>query len=784
MKRFCFAIFAIVGIILLAIVFWHNTSDRGKGAELQEVATSDVDTTSDAPTRVDASWESAISGDTYDLPVSVASKLTMDDRMALQLLIHINWVASRIRRNGTILEDEYNQINVANVNLSYLKDPEAVESLKSLSTAITNARKKRGDEHMAQHVRDTQLRNALFSSAPNPVAIVSKDWRAMAFVAVQAGFSWFMNYRAIRSEVKLQYDQEMWRIEKDDMENITVFYNEMLNHQSGMVNKYNIDDMYRVTDQDFARLLDHLESNTGNDRDTYDFLVQNEKRYVLSAFYWYHRGVLARKLQRESEALKCFRTFQSIYVPFIRHDKMAALVAQGIIELLGRHGNTPEREEIERQMEIIEKNAQPEDWELHYFMAAIYQDFLNDNTKGELSIRKAITQLDFTFRAELEEYFKRLADKKKLPFGTKSDSVTNIPPSSENLMQCRMSLFQILAKADPSRLEAEFNRWWGRYPVSDFERLLMASFMAEPGQIQRLVAIPMDNAGGLIDGKGLSKEGGTTLIDDALAVDVEYDFNDWFRVNLPFRWAYAMPSNITFSIYVGDKEVFRGNEKNGKRRVLIEDKKPVLQIALDTKGAKKKVDSKTITGFSINFEHLTYTAKLYLRANLDGEALADTLSPYFAKCFRFYVTHQEQLASVLQKDPAPEMSEQDTESSHTPLEDWFLAQLATKMSSNGEEKNAYDEVVEKTLKHAFLTIAAGVQLVDSPTICSHIMPEKDVSAIDTAQSTIFAKIDNPQNEGLKEGRLKPFMISFESALDGSCTAIELPGPRLVPPATN
>ena len=113
----------------------------------------------------------------------------------------------------------------------------------------------------------------------------------MAFVAVQSAFSWFMNYQAIKREVNLQYEMEMWRLEKEDMENINVFYNEMLDHQTRIVTRYTIDDMFRVTDVDFRRLAEYLEEM--DDNTAYEMLRLNQERYMLSAFYWYHRGVLA-----------------------------------------------------------------------------------------------------------------------------------------------------------------------------------------------------------------------------------------------------------------------------------------------------------------------------------------------------------------------------------------------------------------------------------------------------------------------------------------------------------
>ena len=90
--------------------------------------------------------------DSYEIPTNITSQISVDEFTALQLLIHVNWIASRISMEGTVLEDEYKLINHEGLDLSFLKDEEARECLKNLSDAITNARKKSGDMKMAERV--------------------------------------------------------------------------------------------------------------------------------------------------------------------------------------------------------------------------------------------------------------------------------------------------------------------------------------------------------------------------------------------------------------------------------------------------------------------------------------------------------------------------------------------------------------------------------------------------------------------------------------------------------
>ena len=678
--------------------------------------------------------------ETYDIPENLTKNIPMDEKKALQLLIHINWIASRISHKETVLEDEYKQINVGNLDLSYLKDDDAIASLKSLSTAITNARKKRGDEKMAEHVKDAQLKNAFFSSAPNPVAIVSKDWRAMAFVAVQSAFSWYMNYQAIKREVKLQYEQEMWKLEKEDMENVNTFYNEMLDHQTRVVTRYKIDDMFRVTDGDFRRLAEYLEEM--DDKAAYEMLRLSQKRYMLSAFYWYHRGVLAYKLKDYDEAMKCFRTFQRIHVPFIRRDKMAALVAQGIIDLLGKVDGAPDKKEIKNQLRVIEKNAQPDDWELYYFVATVYFDLLKDYRSAEDNIKNAMGHLTLLYKRDLTDYLKWLGEEKKLPFVKwRKFRKENVPPSSENLAQCRAFLFQILLKIDEKSVIRHSEYFWKQYDVSDMERLMMASSIAgavsstsctesAKGFLETtLMKVGLSGGAKMLKSDKLSNEDNEMFSRDVFAIDVDYDFNDEFWVFIPLRWVYFMPTDITFSLYGEDgAELHCAKENVNERRVVIRDKRPVLAIEIDTDGVKKLVDRQKVFGYSLNFNHPFSRTRVYVKK-----------FDYLKKVAK---ASDEELAADA---------------------------LTIFGDGVGLGPEAITAISENRNEYIGTQIRPVLRENARYTVTLFKKPE---GAMDYAHQQFIDEIANPLNANVKSERLHGFLISYENPHNGTCTVID------------
>ena len=691
--------------------------------------------------------------DSYEVPTNITSQISVDEFTALQLLIHVNWIASRISMEETVLEDEYKLINHEGLDLSFLKDEEARECLKNLSDAITNARKKSGDMKMAERVRDEHLRKALYESAPDPVAILRSDWRTMAFVAVQAAFSWYMNYQAIKAEVKLQYDQEMWRIEKDDMENINNFSKEMFEHQARLVRQYELADRYRVTSEDFKTLFKWL--NEFDDQSAYHILCINQDIYQFSTLYWYHRGVLAYKVKKGDEAIKCFRTFQKIHRPFLRRDKTAALVAQGIIELMGKEQRSPDLAEIKRQLEVIKKNVRAEDWEIHRFIATIDYNLLKDYSDAENHISKAIAHLELSYCDELRSYLSRLGEEGDLEFVKwRKFRKENVPPSSENLMQCRALLFQILTASKSARANLYAANFWSRYDVSNIERVMYASFIKETNTVAGLCfGCGLVNGSQVItncledvsSGK-LSNESKSTIALDVFGIDVDYDFNDDFWVYIPLRWVYVMPTNITFSIYVNADKNYCYEENVRDREVIIRDKKPVFAIKIDTSGAKKVINKADVAGFSINFEHEFFRSRLYVRRYVG--------LPTFT--IKEAIQVQEEFIEYLSDIPEAFSHSREAMMISAGLGLYQVSALI----------GAWSYVCGKPMVHKprFLD-AMQVQV-------SNFGKSESESTLDSAHEKFFDVIRNPKNANIGSGRLHGFMLMYENKFNDNCTVID------------
>ena len=724
----------------------------GEGARPIDVPEKRDSSEMPGPQRVSSVYEA------YDVPTNITANISMDEFKTLQLLIHVNWIASRITQEGTVLEDEYKLINQEGLNLSYMSDLDARECLKQLSDDITNARKKKGDVKMAERVKDEELRRAFFESAPDPVAILSSNWRTMAFVAVQAGFSWYMNYQSIKRQVKLQCDQEMWRIEKTDMERINGSCKSMFEHQARLVKEYKLNDRFRVTSDEFKDLFTWLDKYPCDA--AYHMLCLYKDTYALSTFYWYHRGVLAYNLGKTQEALKCFRTFQNIHVPFLKYDKTAALVAQGIIDLMGRgkEATSSDVDEIKKQLKVIKDNVRPEDWELHRFVALIDYGLLKDYKDAEEHICKAIDHLTRSYQSELKDYLARLSEEEELEFVSWwKERKENVPPSSDNLMHCRALLFQILSAAKDNRVNDFAAHFWSQYDVSNIERLMCSGYLQDTNVVSALcTACGFTNGSSIVTNcieevpsGSLSNESGKNLAQDVLGIMVDYDFNDHFWVYVPLRWVYTMPTNITFSIYGKyGAEIFCANEEVKKRGVEIKEIRdgvpvPVFEFVVDTRGAKKKVDVSQISGFSVNFEHPFYRSRLYVKEFDIFPSISDAIKYHIAleKSRRWNIVHKRGIVNP-------------------------ITSIKQDISDVKMLSYIYSGALIGMLDDDYLP-SDRLLSKDTAAVVSNFEKSESMSAIDTAHARCFR--EKPQRD---DALMRGYMLMYENKLNGTCTVID------------
>ena len=494
--------------------------------------------------------------------IRLPPSFTIEPNDILQQINHINWVACRIQMQGTVLEDEYRMID--RVNYNFLKDPQLINAYQDLLDDLTETRIREGDRELLKRTFDRQMKNAIFESAPDPIAVVSGDPKAIGFALAQGAFSWFMNYRRIREMLRLQYDKDVWQLDKDEIRDIDDFRKDMLREIPELVNHHKINDKKVIKQESFEALYRHLNEDTPNDLLDWLSTTKTQTIFEYSTFYWYHRGIVALSLGRNAEALESFKVYQHIRSPFLMKDRMAAIVAENMINLILQSDGdeTGKREEIRKQLEVLLENAQIDsDWDLYYFAAIVQFNSLNDPKGALQSIRQAEGQLRLSFRSELNEYLDRLKKEKKLWFDDDKLIKENRIPDSDNLTVCRILRHVIQNSITKNGIDSQsIQDELKRLETGALEQLFYMGMVEGAGAHAVLPSLEVVSRDEIWAGIAQAKDLGLSRL------YADYDYSDDFIAEIPLRWLFFGSTNMTFTftLYSGDEAVEVLHEKDWK----------------------------------------------------------------------------------------------------------------------------------------------------------------------------------------------------------------------------
>lgn len=491
---------------------------------------------------------------------------------ALQFVIMCNWVATRAHHSGSIDGDELDLIHPDNLDLTYFGGHHRlVDEAQTFIEDVFENRKLDGDRRIQQKIHDKKMRDAIWSSAPNPVAVLSSNWRAMGFVLAQSAFQMFMNFRKLRAEEELRYEQVVWDLDKQKMDSVQKFMVQKFKNEADILHEFHINGRFLAASKDLDDLIEQIDVDDPVALHKYLENPITEKKFMYALPYWYYRGTTAMTIRKFKDARDSFYTFQAIHRPILKHDRMAAIVAQQIAILLtsGEGAKSAEdRKELARQIKIVRDNSTEYDWDLHLFAANILFNVFSD-AKGALDeLDIAISVQDRLYRKEYSEYIEALKKARKLlvrdngTTDSKGKTVTTVPPSQDILFQLRSIRHLFVGKTGSkpqlNTLVRELvkNEW-----VSPEEKLWHVAQEAKDG-----------NAPGDI-GNELKKQ-----IASATSVFIDYDYCDDFWADAPIEWMRLCPTSIWFVV---------GSHTN------IEDnggvKKVVAPLVLSNPGASAAV---------------------------------------------------------------------------------------------------------------------------------------------------------------------------------------------------
>ena len=299
------------------------------------------------------------------------NEMTFKEKLRAAYALNLCTVSiSRIlnNRDQYVMDQEYDAI-LNNLNLQNLpNDPSLLKILKEILNVITFFKIQEGDKAFIEEDYKQALKKNMTSAVnisaligsvsnigrnfANPVAWVS----AGVSIATTVGVG-YMNYRSGKSQARLEKQKKEWELQRSAIEQLNGLRRELLDTAWHLTKNYDIDDFYRLTENQISKYLDILK-----DEDDIRRLMRLE--FIKDSFYayppfWYQLGHTARlvalsenegKEYYESYAKQCFEFFnKTTEENLLRDDQIAASCALEYVELLD-----PQKEKNEI-IELLDK---------------------------------------------------------------------------------------------------------------------------------------------------------------------------------------------------------------------------------------------------------------------------------------------------------------------------------------------------------------------------------------------------------------------------------------------
>lgn len=251
-----------------------------------------------------------------------------------------------------VMEQEYEAI-LNNLNLENMPHDEALLSiLKQLLDTITFFRIDAGDKKMLERQYKDKMKNAIWNAVPNfGLFVAGVDPITMGIsLASQIGIG-YMNYRKAKASNQLDYESQLWKLQRTAMEQINALQRELFDTSWRLADAYGFDDRLRLSE----RQIKHYDSILMDDNALrkYDRLDSVKDNFVAYPPFWYHLGNTANDIYRDKSlmisdetrqffrerAKEHFKQFwESNRYPLLREDQLASSCALEYADLLIEDG--------------------------------------------------------------------------------------------------------------------------------------------------------------------------------------------------------------------------------------------------------------------------------------------------------------------------------------------------------------------------------------------------------------------------------------------------------------
>lgn len=247
-----------------------------------------------------------------------------------------------------ILEQEYEAI-LNNLNLEQMpKDEALLNILKQLLETITFFRIEEGDKAMIDKEYQLKMKNAIWNAVPNFGLIVAggSPLTMAVSIASQVGIG-YMNYRKQKAQNQLDYEKEMWQLQRSAIEQFNALRRELFDTAWRLSATYEFEDKLRLTERQINQYNQILMDS--NPVRKYERLEAIQNNFGAYPPFWYYFGSAANEIvnladeqfdasfknQFKSKAIHCFEKFEEINkYDILREDQLASSCALEHIDLL------------------------------------------------------------------------------------------------------------------------------------------------------------------------------------------------------------------------------------------------------------------------------------------------------------------------------------------------------------------------------------------------------------------------------------------------------------------
>jgi hypothetical protein len=275
---------------------------------------------------------------------SVAYSYSEEQNKALQTAIVLNYMNVSLNKIVTyndrvVLDNEYNDI-INNINISKINDEEVIGLLRLLMTTLTEFTLNEEDRKRLQEAHNKKVSNSLkdsFSSVASSLLTTQNvNVSGLLFKTVIATGTTALNYERQLDSYRDELDSELWMLKKEEIRDINELRVYFLDASWKLMQKYNIPDEWRLTEEqinDFLSTL-KLEDNTRALR----ILERMENQFHAYPPFWFYIGSIHGQLENYDEAYNDFKTYSLKRIGFLRNDNLySSMLMQKleIMEILG-----------------------------------------------------------------------------------------------------------------------------------------------------------------------------------------------------------------------------------------------------------------------------------------------------------------------------------------------------------------------------------------------------------------------------------------------------------------